>query len=342
MNKRNIGSSLVSAIRKITIDTRLWKYLSRHILARKTLIFYLLFIPCLAFLIAGKISPEKATYSDAQLNNEKTFANGSGAINLTSMIYSEDNNIILLKFDTTDSTTNITRGINSDNLSWKLYSGGDADASKTTMDVIPLTDGKVYAVIKNAPKDFSIMVVRVKNKTAVTENMDVSIQDYENNTAASSTLSSSSDEEADEDSDLLDFYITKQNTLFTADYVQNLSRERFALNVFNEEKDYQEKQLNSLTKKAETLQKAIEEYNATIEQLKHEAQYLVGSKLEENQEDIESVQQSEAATQKKLTTAQDNIKELENIIDNLEKNIEKVKDGSYEFSTQIKSVDKAF
>lgn len=342
MNKRKIGSSLVSAIRKITIDTRLWKYLSRHILARKALIFYLLFIPCLAFLIAGKISPEKATYSDSQLNNEKTFANESGAINLTSMIYSGDNNIILLEFDTTDSTMNITRGINSDNLSWKLYSGGDADASKTTMDIIPLTDGKVYAVIKNVPKDFSIMVVRVKNKTAVTKNMDVSIQDYDNNTAASSTSSSSSNEEADEDSDLLDFYITKQNTLFTTDYVQNLSRERFALSVFNDEKDYQEEQLDALTKKAEILQEAINEDNDTVEQLKREAQYLVGSELENNQEDIESVLQSQSTTQKKLDEAQENIKELETIIDNLEKNIEKVKDGSYEFSTQIKSVDKAF
>lgn len=342
MNKRKIGSSLVSAIRKITIDTRLWKYLSRHILARKALIFYLLFIPCLAFLIAGKISPEKATYSDSQLNNEKTFANESGVINLTSMIYSGDNNIILLEFDTTDSTMNITRGINSDNLSWKLYSGGDADASKTTMDIIPLTDGKVYAVIKNVPKDFSIMVVRVKNKTAVTENMDVSIQDYDNNTAASSTSSSSSNEEADEDSDLLDFYITKQNTLFTTDYVQNLSRERFALSVFNDEKDYQEEQLDALTKKAEILQEAINEDNDTVEQLKREAQYLVGSELENNQEDIESVLQSQSTTQKKLDEAQKNIKELETIIDNLEKNIEKVKDGSYEFSTQIKSVDKAF
>lgn len=342
MNKRKIGSSLVSVIRKITIDTRLWKYLSRHILARKALIFYLLFIPCLAFLIAGKISPEKTTYSDSQLNNEKTFANESGAINLTSMIYSGDNNIILLEFDTTDSTMNITRGINSDNLSWKLYSGGDADASKTTMDIIPLTDGKVYAVIKNVPKDFSIMVVRVKNKTAVTENMDVSIQDYDNNTAASSTSSSSSNEEADEDSDLLDFYITKQNTLFTTDYVQNLSRERFALSVFNDEKDYQEEQLDALTKKAEILQEAINEDNDTVEQLKREAQYLVGSELENNQEDIESVLQSQSTTQKKLDEAQENIKELKTIIDNLEKNIEKVKDGSYEFSTQIKSVDKAF
>lgn len=69
-----------------------------------------------------------------------------------------------------------------------------------------------------------------------------------------------------------------------------MSREKFALNIFEEELKYQKGQRKELLASAKTLDDSVKEDNKTLEQLKRESEYLVGNELTDKQIDMESVE----------------------------------------------------
>ena len=71
-----------------------------------------------------------------------------------------------------------------------------------------------------------------------------------------------------------------------------MSREKFALNIFEEELKYQKGQRKELLASAKTLDDSIKEDTKTLEQLKRESEYLVGNELTDKQSDMEAIEKS--------------------------------------------------
>lgn len=327
--------------RNIFTENAVSKALRRKVLLRKTVIFYAMLIPLVLLVIGGVTAPTRVTYTKDQLATEHKFENGTGEITLATQTYSKDNGIMVLEFETSDSTSSIQKGINANNLKWNIYTPPSVDASEVIMDVIPLTDNKVTVVVRNVPSNYGTLVLRVENDTASDDEVDVTIKDYDEykaNSAKATTSSSSTS-----DSDVLkyvDFYVTAQSGNLKYKKVENLSREKFALKIFNEDLTFQKEQITRLNDAITKLQSSITEDTATLEQLQREAQYLVGSELDKKQDDIDDVQDGINNKEKKIATAKDNIITVKSIVDNLKKNIKAVKDGSYQFNAPVQSIKK--
>lgn len=312
------------------------KYLKRRKLVRKTIIFYLLVIPIVLLVIGGFASPTRKTYKDNQLAPEQTFLNGSGSMTLASQEYSKKNNIAVLEYDTSDATSSIEKGINTNNLDWYFFIDTKEDVSKTFMEVIPVTDSKVYVVFKNLPEEYDVLVVRAFNKTATEDDVDVTLKNYEDYKREQENRVSWKKEDKKQ-SNNVDFYITEQSGLLKHKYIKDLSREKFALSVFNEEKVFQREQVNKMNNAIEKLSASIEEDNATIEQLTKELKYLVGDDLVKQQDKIDTLQKGIDIKITKIETAKENLKTLDIIIKNLNKSTKEVKNGTYDFGTPIRT-----
>ena len=185
------------------------------------------------------------------------------------------------------------------------------------------------------------MVLRVENDTASDDEVDVTIKDYDEYKASSAKATTSSSSSSDNEVlKYVDFYVTAQSGNLKYKKVENLSREKFALKIFNEELTFQKGQITRLNDAITKLQSSITEDTATLEQLQREAQYLVGSELDKKQDDIDDVQDGINNKEKKIATAKDNIITVKSIVDNLKKNIKAVKDGSYQFNAPVQSIKK--
>lgn len=325
---------------RVFTENAVMKALRRKVLLRKTVIFYALLIPIVYLVIGGLTSPTRVTYTKEQLSTEHQFANGTGEITLTTQTYSKSNGIMVLEFETSDSTASIQKGINANNLNWNIYTPPGVDASEVVMDVIPLTDNKVTVVVRNVPKNYGTLVLRVENDTASDDEVDVTIKDYDEYKASSAKVSSSSSSSSSEVVKYVDFYVTAQSGNIKYKKVENLSREKFALKIFNEELTFQKGQITRLKNAITKLESSIKEDTATLEQLQREAQYLVGSELEKKQDDIDDVNDGITNKEKKIATAKDNIITVQSTVDNLKKNIKAVKDGSYQFNAPVQSIKK--
>ena len=136
----------------------------------------------------------------------------------------------------------------------------------------------------------------------------------------------------------VDFFVTPQNELLKNKYVKNLSREKFALNIFEEELKYQKGQRKELLASAKTLDDSVEEDTKTLEQLKRESEYLVGNELTEKQNDMEAIEKSMGSKEKDAAKARENAAYVQTIIEQVEKNIKAVKNGTYKFNSPVRSV----
>lgn len=336
LDKKGNVDTFFENVGKFFTQNRLVKYLSRKVLLRKTLIFYALLFPIIGLILGGIYSPARETFSKEQLETKQEFGNGTGRVELVSQTYSKSNGIMVFEFETTDYTAAIQKGINANNLEWQLFTPPGVDAQKTQMEVVPLTDNKIDVIVRNVPKDYGVMIVRIANTTVSNSDVDVSIQDYEDYKEKKKEKKL----DQQETTDYVDFYITHQNGKLKYSQLENLSRENFALKAFGDELKFQKDQVKKLEKAVDDLTNSIEEDKATVEQLQREGQYLVGSKLDENQENVEDVQKDMDSKARKIEQAKDNINTLNSLVTKLESNINQIKDGSYEFNAPVQSIKK--
>lgn len=335
LEQKSRAELILERLRKIFTQNRLVRYLSRKVLLRKVLIFYALLLPIICLILGGIYSPARETFSKEQLASKQEFENSTGEIELISQTYSKDNGMMVFEFETSDSTSAIKKGINANNLEWKLFTSPGVDTKNTQMEVIPLTDNKIDVIVKNVPKNYGVLLVRITNKTVSGSDVNVDIQDYEDYKATQKEQ-----KQEKEKSDYVDFYITHQNGKLKYSRLDNISRENFALQAFNEELDFQKEQVKKLETAIENLSKSIEEDQSTIEQLEREGQYLVGSKLNENQQNISGMQREIEVKESKIDKARDNINTLNSVIEQLESNIKQIKDGTYQFNAPVQSIKK--
>ena len=75
-----------------------------------------------------------------------------------------------------------------------------------------------------------------------------------------------------------------------------------------------------------------------MEQLKRESEYLVGNELTDKQNDMEAIEKSMGSKEKDGAKARENAAYVQTIIEQIEKNIKAVKNGTYKFNSPVRSV----
>ena len=330
-------------IKSIRAINSVISYFRRHRLKRTLIISYALLGTMVWTATTAYFSPERVTYTETQLRATQTFGNGLGSITATSMTYSPSNGMVVMELTTSDATSAIQKGINTENLDWQVFLPSSVkNPEAVTLEVIPLTGDKVYLVLRNVPSDYTLMVIRVTNKTPNSNSLKIDVQEYNDYLSSSSNDASVSKQSQRKDKEgnknYVDFFVTPQNELLKNKYVKNLSREKFALNIFEEELKYQKGQRKELLASAKTLDDSVKEDTKTLEQLKRESEYLVGNELTDKQSDMEAIEKSMDSKEKDGAKARENAAYVQTIIEQIEKNIKAVKNGTYKFNSPVRSV----
>lgn len=328
-------------IKSIRAINSVISYFRKHRLKRTLIISYALLGTMVWTATTAYFSPERVTYTETQLRATQTFGNGLGSITATSMTYSPSNGMVVMELTTSDATSAINKGINTENLDWQVFLPSSVkNPEAVTLEVIPLTGDKVYLVLRNVPSDYTLMVIRVTNKTPNSNSLKVDVQEYDDYLSSSSNSVSNQKKQKDKDANktYVDFFVTPQNELLKNKYVKNLSREKFALNIFEEELKYQKGQRKELLASEKTLDDSVKEDTKTLEQLKRESEYLVGNELTDKQSDMEAIEKSMDSKEKDGAKARENAAYVQTIIEQIEKNIKAVKNGTYKFNSPVRSV----
>lgn len=326
--KRWIEKIKSSPILKPFIKIKVW--FQENIIKRKLVIFSMLFVTWLTLLMGAIFSPQRQTYTSEQLKTKHVFANGSGEMKLVSQEYSPDTGIIVLQFETKDATTSIDRGIDAKRLKWKLYA--QHKDSKIEMDVVPIIDNKVSVIIKGVPKNFGAFAIDVTNQTVASSSIDVNIS------SPSSDSKKVSQKKSEED-DTVQFFVTPQNTQLEIKAIEVVSREEFTLQEIEKEINFQNEQSQKLTTSIAQLKESIEDDNSRKASLQAEAKYLTGDDLEANQKNIATLDTNIETKNRTIETAYKNIEKLKAKLESLDKKKQAVKDGTFEFSNPIETVE---
>ena len=326
--KRWIEKIKSSPILKPFIKIKVW--FQENIIKRKLVIFSMLFVTWLTLLMGAIFSPQRQTYTSEQLKTKQVFANGSGEMKLVSQEYSPDTGIIVLQFETKDATTSIDRGIDVKRLKWKLYA--QHKDSKIEMDVVPIIDNKVSVIIKGVPKNFGAFAIDVTNQTVASSSIDVNIS------SPSSDSKKVSQKKSEED-DTVQFFVTPQNTQLEIKAIEVVSREEFTLQEIEKEINFQNEQSQKLTTSIAQLKESIEDDNSRKASLQAEAKYLTGDDLEANQKNIATLDTNIETKNRTIETAYKNIEKLKAKLESLDKKKQAVKDGTFEFSNPIETVE---
>ena len=326
--KRWIEKIKSRPILKPFIKIKVW--FQENIIKRKLVIFSMLFVTWLTLLMGAIFSPQRQTYTSEQLKTKQIFANGSGEMKLVSQEYSPDTGIIVLQFETKDATTSIDRGIDAKRLKWKLYA--QHKDSKIEMDVVPIIDNKVSVIIKGVPKNFGAFAIDVTNQTVASSSIDVNIS------SPSSDSKKVSQKKSEED-DTVQFFVTPQNTQLEIKAIEVVSREEFTLQEIEKEINFQNEQSQKLTTSIAQLKESIEDDNSRKASLQAEAKYLTGDDLEANQKNIATLDTNIETKNRTIETAYKNIEKLKAKLESLDKKKQAVKDGTFEFSNPIETVE---
>ncbi|MFD3059868.1 MULTISPECIES: hypothetical protein [Streptococcus] len=317
-----------SSIAKPFIGIKRW--FQENVIKRKLVIFSILFTAWISLLLGAFYSPQRLTYTDEQLKTKRSFENGTGEIRLSSQTYSPSTGVIVLQFETKDSTSPVDRGIDTKRLKWDLYAQNKS--ADTTMEIVPIVDNKISVIIRNVPDNFGAYAIDIANKTVSTSSIDIYI-------------SSPSDEQEksvkteDTEDNVVQFYVTTQNSRLKKEKIKSVSREEFALSEITEEKSFQEGQIKKLNNSIKQLNASIEDDNSRKEGLLKEADYLSGDDLETNQKDIATIESNIETKNRSIETANQNIEKVQAKIDSLEKKEAAIKDGTFEFSNPIETVE---
>lgn len=328
ISKRWIEKIKSSPILKPFIKIKVW--FQENIIKRKLVIFSMLFVTWLTLLMGAIFSPQRQTYTSEQLKTKQVFANSSGEMKLVSQEYSPDTGIIVLQFETKDATTSIDRGIDAKRLKWKLYA--QHKDSKIEMDVVPIIDNKVSVIIKGVPKNFGAFAIDVTNQTVASSSIDVNIS------SPSSDSKKVSQKKSEED-DTVQFFVTPQNTQLEIKAIEVVSREEFTLQEIEKEINFQNEQSQKLTTSIAQLKESIEDDNSRKASLQAEAKYLTGDDLEANQKNIATLDTNIETKNRTIETAYKNIEKLKAKLESLDKKKQAVKDGTFEFSNPIETVE---
>ena len=326
--KRWIEKIKSSPILKPFIKIKVW--FQENIIKRKLVIFSMLFVTWLSLLMGAIFSPQRQTYTSEQLKTKQVFANGSGEMKLVSQEYSPDTGIIVLQFETKDATTSIDRGIDAKRLKWKLYA--QHKDSKIEMDVVPIIDNKVSVIIKGVPKNFGAFAIDVTNQTVASSSIDVNI-------SSPSSDSKKVFHKKSEEDDTVQFFVTTQNTQIEIKAIEIVSREEFTLQEIEKEIAFQNEQSQKLTTSIAQLKESIEDDNSRKASLQVEAKYLTGDDLEANQKNIATLDTNIETKNRTIETAYKNIEKLKAKLESLDKKKQAVKDGTFEFSNPIETVE---
>lgn len=328
ISKRWIEKIKSSPILKPFIKIKVW--FQENIIKRKLVIFSMLFVTWLSLLMGAIFSPQRQIYTSEQLKTKQVFANGSGEMKLVSQEYSPDTGIIVLQFETKDATTSIDRGIDAKRLKWKLYA--QHKDSKIEMDVVPIIDNKVSVIIKEVPKNFGAFAIDVTNQTVSSSSIDVNIS------SPSSDSKKVSQKKSGEE-DTVQFFVTPQNPQLEIKSIEVVSREEFTLQEIEKEINFQNDQSKKLTTSIAQLKESIEDDNSRKASLQAEAKYLTGDDLEANQKNIATLDTNIETKNRTIETAYKNIEKLKAKLESLDKKKQAVKDGTFEFSNPIETVE---
>ncbi|EIQ82770.1 UNVERIFIED_CONTAM: hypothetical protein KB574_01935 [Streptococcus canis] len=307
---------------------RVW--LEDHTIHRKVFTFFALLLAWLSLLVGAMISPERIRYTKEQLNTRQIFGNGSGEVTLVSQVYSPKTKMIVLSFQTKDSTSSVREGIVSQELTWHLY--GKKKGTQATMEVIPVADNKLSVIIRHVPTDFDTFAVEIMNHTALSSALDVEI-------ASSKDASQPSSKQKKSDENSIQFYITTANKELKTKQISSVSREEVALAAVKEERTFQEGQIQKLKDSIDQLNQSIKTDQTTKEGLEIENKYLSGADLEANQKKIENLETDMTTKTKVIDKAMSNISLVEEKLANLRKKETAIKDGSFQFTDAIKTIE---
>lgn len=317
-----------SSIAKPFTATQHW--FQNNVIKRKLVIFSLLFGAWIGLLLGAIYSPQRQTYTDEQLKTKRTFENGTGEIRLSSQGYSPETGIIVLQFETKDSTSPVDRGIDTKRLKWNLYAQNKT--TDTTMEIVPIVDNKISVIIRNVPEHFGAYAIDITNETVATSSIDVAI-------------SSPSDEQEthvktkeNSDANVVQFYVTTQNSKLKKEKIKNVTREEFALSEIRAEKTFQNGQIEKLNNSIKQLKDSIEDDESRKNGLLKEADYLSGDDLESNQKDITTIESNMETKNRSIEIATQNIEKVQVKIESLKKKEVAIKSGSFEFSNPIQTV----
>lgn len=319
-----------SAIVKPLVVSKKW--IQDNVIKRKLVIFSVLFTAWMSLLLGAIYSPQRQTYTDEQLKTKRTFENGTGEIRLSSQSYSSETGIIVLQFETKDSTSPVDRGIDTKRLQWDLYAQNKT--AETTMEIVPIVDNKISVIIRNVPENFGAYAIDITNKTVATSDIDIDVSN-----PSDEQEEPVKQEEDDDDDNVVQFYVTTQNSKLKKEKIKSVSREEFALSEIIEEKVFQEGQIKKLNNSIEQLKASIEDDEARKNGLLKEAEYLSGDDLESNQKDVATIESNIKTKNRSIETATQNIEKVQAKIVSLEKKETAVKDGTFEFSNPIETVE---
>lgn len=318
-----------SSFVKPFIGTKRW--FQENVIKRKLVIFSVILTAWISLLFGAFYSPQRQTYTDEQLKTKQTFENGTGEIKLTSQTYSPETGIIVLQFETKDSTSSVDRGIDTKRLKWNLYA--KKKTSQTTMEIVPIVDNKISVIIRNVPKDFGAYAIDITNKTVSTSSIDIDVSSTSNDQKKPFKTKDKGD------ANVVQFYVTTQNSQLKKRKIRTVSREEFALSEIKEEKTFQASQIKKLNNSIKQLKASIEDDNSRKEGLLKEAEYLSGDDLEANQKDIATIDSNIETKNRSIETANQNIEKVQVKIKSLEKKETAIKDGTFEFSNPIETVE---
>lgn len=318
-----------SAIAKPIITIKRW--FQDNVIKRKLVIFSILLTAWISLLLGAIYSPQRQTYTDEQLKTKRTFENGTGEIRLSSQSYSPETGIIVLQFETKDSTSPVDRGIDTKRLKWNLYAQNKT--ADTIMEIVPIVDNKISVIIRNVPENFGAYAIDITNKTVATGSIDIDVSN------PSDEQEKTVNQEDDDDDNVVQFYVTTQNSKLKKEIIKSVSREEFALSEIIEEKDFQEGQIEKLNNSIEQLKTSIEDDESRKNGLLKEAEYLSGDDLESNQKDVATIESNIETKNRSIETATQNIEKVQVKIISLEKKESAIKDGSFEFSNPIETVE---
>ena len=307
------------------------RWFKENVIKRKLVIFSVLFTAWISLLFGAIYSPQRQTYTDEQLKTKQTFTNGTGEIRLTSQTYSPQTNVIVLQFETKDATSPVDRGIDTKRLKWHLYA--QKKTADTTLEIVPIVDNKISVIIRNVPENFGAYAIDITNMTVSTSSIDIDVS------SPSDDQNQASKAEENDDNNVVQFYVTTQNNKLEKEKVKSVSREEFALSEIKEEKTFQESQIEKLNNSIEQLKTSIEDDESRKSGLVKESEYLSGDDLEFNQKDIATIESNIETKNRSIETANQNIEKVQMKIDSLKKKEAAIKDGTFEFSNPIETVE---
>ena len=97
------------------------------------------------------------------------------------------------------------------------------------------------------------------------------------------------------------------------------------------------REIEQMKKSIEKLEESIKEDQSTLENLTREAEYKVGSDLEVINNNMTQIKTSMNTKGLNIKQAENNIATLEEVVASIDKAIEAVKDGSYQFNAPVTS-----